>query len=180
MLGDAGGAGRVVEGVETAVVQEEDAVGDVTDAGERVSRDDEGPGSVALADGEWGSRPVAGEQGVVDEKESIGVSESVVQVSRFDEERVQGELDRAGVGAAEAGEAVQQRGGAGAACTEHGDAFASLDVEAGAAQDPCAGRASGDAGGVAFPEGSGAKNVRHGCTVPVRRARRGTAVAPTG
>lgn len=180
MLGDAGGGGRVVEGVEAAVVQEEDAVGDVADAGELVGRDDERLGAVGFSNDQRLVRVAAGDQGIVDEKESIGVGQSVVQLSRFDEARVQGELDRSGVGAAEAGEAMQQRRGSGAARTEHHDAFASLDIEAGAAQDPRAGRASGDAGGVALPEGAGAKDVRHGCTVPVRQEGRGTPVAPTG
>jgi hypothetical protein len=63
----------VVEGVQAAVMEQEDAVGHAADVGELVGRDDQRPGSVVLADGERVTRAAAREQGVVDEEESIGV-----------------------------------------------------------------------------------------------------------
>lgn len=103
MLGDADGAGRVVEGVQAAVVQEEHAVGDVADAGELVGRDDERLGAVGLSNDEHPVRVAAREESVVDEKESVRVRQSVVQLRRVDEVWAEGELDRSRVQAAETG-----------------------------------------------------------------------------
>jgi hypothetical protein len=61
----------LVERVQAAVVQEEDAVGDVADAGELVGRDDERLVPFVLVNDEWLPYVGAREQGVVDEKESV-------------------------------------------------------------------------------------------------------------
>ena len=84
-LGNAGGAGRVVEGVKAAVVEKQDAVGDVADVGELVGRDDDCLMPVVLTDCQWLPGFAAREQGIVDEQESVGARRSLVQMSRFDE-----------------------------------------------------------------------------------------------
>jgi len=85
LLGDARSAVELVEGLEAAVVEEEDAVGDVADVGELVSRDDERLSSVVLANDERWARVTARTQGIVDEEETVGVRWSIGRRLRFDE-----------------------------------------------------------------------------------------------
>jgi len=75
----------MVERVEAAVVEEEDAVGDVADAGELVGRDDERLIPNLLSNDERLACMAAREQGVVDQEDSIGRGRVVVQRSPFDE-----------------------------------------------------------------------------------------------
>ena len=67
--------------------------------------------------------------------------------------------------ASEPGETVEQRGRARSASAENGDALSVVHLEAGAAQHPDACRASRDTGGVALPQGVGAKGERHDPTM---------------
>ena len=70
-------------------------------------------------------------------------------------------LDRARVHAPETGEAVEQCRRARTASAEYGDALSLVYLETRAAQYPDTSRASRDAGGVALPQGMGAKGERH-------------------
>ena len=74
-------------------------------------------------------------------------------------------LDASRVGAPQAGETVEQRGGAGTPRAEYRDALALLHLEARTLEHPDACGTSGDAGGVALPEGMGAKGERHDRTM---------------
>lgn len=71
--------------METAVVEEKDAVGDVADVGELVRRDDECLASVVLPNDERWTRVTARAQWVVDEEEAVGVRRSTARRHRFDE-----------------------------------------------------------------------------------------------
>ena len=86
----------------------------------------------------------------------------------------------AGIGATKPGEAVEQRRGAGTARTEYGDTLTLLHFEAGASEHPDARRASRDAGGVALPEGTGAKDDWHARTVHSGDTEPGTETPHTG
>jgi len=70
-------------------------------------------------------------------------------------------LDRAGIDATEAGEALEQRGGTCTPSAKDGDALTLVHLETRSAQHPDSRRASCDAGGVALPQGMGAEGERH-------------------
>jgi hypothetical protein len=70
-------------------------------------------------------------------------------------------LDRARVDATKTGETLEERRGAASTSTEDDDTLTLVDLETGGAQHPDPRRASLDTGGVALPEGMGAKGERH-------------------
>ena len=101
------------------------------------------------------------------QQETLGdwVAMRVVRCGSGEQRGGAGVLDASGVWPTQAGKAVEQRGGAGATRAKNGDALSLLHLEAGASQHPDARRATGDAGGIALPQGAGAHHDWHAHTV---------------
>ena len=180
-LGDSAGAGEAIQGEQAAVMEQQHSVGDVTHTRELVGRDDRRRrGALAARE----RRAVAERRDVgaadLDEEQLVLAGTELVLLLRSDQYRNQVGLDCSGVGPPQAGEAIQERRGAGARCSEHGEAFAPLDVQARAAKDPCTRRASFDAGGVALPESASAKGERHPRTIRDLASRYAITPPPVG
>jgi len=148
-----------------SVAQQERAVHEVADAGELVRGDDRRDAVL----GRFMHRAAKREdcvrwRRIIDQHDVVGTSRRVRHARRAgsgEETRALPVLDRTGVDAAQPREAVEQRRRAGATRAEDGDALTLVHLEAGSAQHPDPRRASGDAGGVALPQGMGAKGEWH-------------------
>lgn len=147
------------------VAQQESAVHEVANAGKLVGGND---GRVALlrglVHGASDGSDAAPMRSVVDEHDLTRAWRCVPSVRR---QQVRGlpVLDRARVHATKTGEALEERRSAGSASPEDGDALTLVHLETGGAKHPDSRRASLDAGGVALPEGMGAKGERHDRTM---------------
>jgi hypothetical protein len=146
------------------VPQEEHAIHEMAHARQLVRGDDRG--DVVLRRFMYGAMQRDGRarwRGIIDQHDVVGARRGVRSVRRAgrQETRELAVLDRARVDTAEASKTLEQRGRAGTASAEYGDAFSLVHLEAGGAKHPDARRASGDAGGVALPQGMGAKDERH-------------------
>jgi hypothetical protein len=148
-----------------SVAQQERAVHEVADAGELVRGDDRRDAVL----GRFMHRARQREdrfrwRGIIDEHDVVGTRRRVRYVRRAgrgEETRALAMLDRARVDATQPRETLQQRRRSGARRAEDGDALTFVHLEAGGAQHPDPRRASGDAGGVARPQGVGAKDEWH-------------------
>ena len=85
-LGDSAGAGEAIEWEETALVEQQHSVGDLTDARELVGRDDRRGRRGTLLMSEWRSPGVASEaQRIIDEEQLVGAWTELGQLLRPDE-----------------------------------------------------------------------------------------------
>jgi hypothetical protein len=145
---------------ETSIAKEQHAIGYVTNARQLMSRDDNCASSVAGDAVQSEHRLIVGDPPfVIDQQECRSV---FGLYSVRNELRGGGALDGPSIGAAKAGQTMEERGCARAAGAEHRDAFSLFDIEARTAQHPDPRRASRDAGGVALPEGACTERERHG------------------
>ena len=145
---------------EVSVAQQESAIHEAADAGELVRCDDGGDAAVRrLTHGARERGLHSRMHGFVDEHDvtrTRGRVSSDRRAGARQQTRALEVLDRARIDAPEAGEAMEQCRSARTAGAENRDALAFVHVETGGAQHPDPGRAAGDAGCVALPEGVGA------------------------
>jgi hypothetical protein len=147
------------------VAQQKRAIHEVAHAGQLVRGDDRG--DTVLRRFMYGAMQRDGcsrWRDIIDQHDVVRARRGVWSVGRAgnrQETRELAVLDRPRVDTAKAGETVEQRGRARATSTEYGDAFSLVHLEAGGAKHPDARGASGNAGGVALPQGMGAEGERH-------------------
>jgi len=148
-----------------SVAQQECPVHEVAHGGELVRGDDRG--DAVLRRLMYGAMPWDGSsrrRHIIDQYDVVSARRGMRSVRRAgvcEETRALPVLDRARVDAAEPCEALEERGRPGTTSAEYGDALSFVHLEGGGAEHPDARRTSGDAGGVALPQGMGAKGEWH-------------------